>query len=357
MRAADRRAEETQEPEGTDATGSSDPADSADAGEETGRRKNAAKRARKLAEKNQMPAVEAVDEPRLERFVDAELVEPAPRGGVLEVFKQPFLLKLVVQRQLAAMYAASLLGLLWSYIKPGMRFLVYYIVFGYILHTHQGTPHFALHLFTGLVFVHFFTETWQASTRSIWSNRQLVKKMRMPREMFPIASLVVAGYHTGPQVLLLVIFCILSGWHLGGLAVLAGLLGLAILITFCLALALFFSAFNVFARDFQNIVATLTQFIHFLVPMMYAFPRVYAAHATHPIAYQIYMANPVAEAVLLMQRFFWAPLTDPSKKLPAHSFPPDLWLRGGIMLAACIGLLIWAQRYFSRVESRFAERM
>ena len=48
---------------------------------------------------------------RRRRVVDAELVEPAPRGGLLEVFQQPYLLRLIVSRQLAQKYAASLLGL------------------------------------------------------------------------------------------------------------------------------------------------------------------------------------------------------------------------------------------------------
>ena len=79
---------------------------------------------------------------------------------------------------------------------------------------------------------------------------------------------------------------------------------------FSMALALIFSALNVFYRDFQNIVQTIMQFMHFLVPMMYPFSRVWAAHASHPVLYQIYMANPVAQAVLLMQRFFWYPLLE-----------------------------------------------
>src|SRR5688572_32790012 len=72
-----------------------------------------------------MPVVQPSDGPRLERQVDADLVAPAPRGGLLETFQQPYLLQLIVRRQLAQMYAASLLGLLWSYVQPALRFAVY----------------------------------------------------------------------------------------------------------------------------------------------------------------------------------------------------------------------------------------
>jgi ABC-2 type transport system permease protein len=161
-----------------------------------------------------MPVVAPVDGPRAERVVDAELVPPAPRGGLFEVFQQPYLLRLIVSRQLAAMYAASLLGLAWSYVQPAMRFGVYYLVMGFILNLHQGVPYFAIHLFTGIVVVHYFGETWSGGTRSIWQNKGLVQKMRMPREIFPVAASLVAAYHTLPQIMVLVLFCLISGWHL-----------------------------------------------------------------------------------------------------------------------------------------------
>ena len=178
----------------------------------------------------------------------------------------------------------------------------------------------------------------------------------MPRELFPVASMVVAAYHTMPQVLALMAVCLLSGWHLTWTAVAAGALGVLILVTFAMAMALFFSAFNVFFRDFQNIVGTIMQFMHFLVPMMYPFALVWEAHESHPWLYNIYVANPIAQAVMLLQRFFWYPLIEDTDGIGRH-FPPDMWERGLITLVLC-GLLLWAaQKFFSRVEGKFPERL
>ncbi len=330
----------------------------AESGSSAPRGKRAAKRARRLLENqaDAMPVVEAVDGPVRQRVVDAELVEPAPRGGLVEVFQQSYVLRLIVSRQLAQQYAASLLGLMWSYVQPAMRFSVYYVVFGFILNLHEGTPYFAIHLFTGIVVVHYFGETWSGGTRSIWSNKALVKKMRMPREIFPVAAMLVAAYHTLPQVLLLVIVALLTGWSFSWTAVAAGVLGVLILIVFAMTLALFFSAVNVFYRDFQNIVQTVLQFMHFLVPMMYSFDRIWAAHASHPVIYNIYVSNPIAQSVLLLQRFFWYPLIDDTSGL-GRQFPPDLFERGLVTLVVSLVLLWLAQKFFSRVEGKFAERL
>lgn len=333
--------------------------------DDKGRMTDAAARAKKLAREHAeaMPVVQATGEKR-ERVVHAELVDPAPRGGIVEALSQWYLLKLIVRRQLASQYAASLLGLAWSYIQPAMRFAVYYTVMGSILRLHQGTPEFAIHLFCGLVFVHYFSETWNGGTRSIWANKSMILKMRMPREIFPLAAMMVAAYHTFPQLLLLAIICAFKGWTITWASAGAGLLGMGILMCFAMAMALFFSALNVFYRDFQNIVATLLQFMHFMVPMMYPFSRIYAAAEDHPIIYNLYMANPVAEAVVLLQRFFWWGIIPESQKSgdrlvggQVPEFPPDMWERGLITFVACFALLILAQLYFARAQNKFPERL
>src|SRR5690606_20752839 len=133
-----------------------------------------------------------------------------------------------------------------------------------------------------------------------------------------------------------------------------------------MAMALFFSALNVFYRDFQNIVATLLQFMHFMVPMMYPFSRVYKAAENYQWLYQLYMANPVAEGVVLMQKFFWWGVipsemkADDNHLVGGHSvpeFPPDLYERGVIMLVISILLLFAAQRFFAKAQDKFPERL
>ena len=70
----------------------------------------------------------------------------------------------LTRRDVLGRYRGSLLGLAWSYVQPAMRFGVYYVVMGFILNLHEGVPFFAIHLFTGIVVVHYFGETWNGGT-------------------------------------------------------------------------------------------------------------------------------------------------------------------------------------------------
>jgi ABC-2 type transport system permease protein len=138
---------------------------------------------------------------------------------------------------------------------------------------------------------------------------------------------------------------------------LAGVLGLTIITIFGTALALLFSAMNVFFRDFQNIVATLTIFTHWAVPMIYPYSRLSRGLGSdYGWVIDIYLANPLAECVLLLQRCMWVPTTGPGT-LPPKSMPDDLFARGFVMLGVVIVILGLCQFAFSRLEGKMAERL
>ncbi len=294
------------------------------------------------------------------------LSPPSSSGGLLDVFRRRYVLKLLVRREIAARYQGSVLGMLWSYVQPLVRFLMYYFVLGELIGFNRRVEYFGIHLFAGMVIIHYFTETFSAGTRSIVRNSAIVKKMAMPREMFPVASMLVSAYHTIPQMVILAVACVLAGWQPDGVGLLAGLLGMSIIAVLGTALALFFSAANVFFRDFSNIVATLTTFVHFSVPMIYPFTRV-PSRFGDGAAVEIYLLNPLAEAVLLMQRCFWTGVTsDPATtasvinpdNVDAGGHMPDyLFTRGLAQLAFSLVVLVIAQVVFTRLENKFPERL
>ncbi len=146
-------------------------------------------------------------------------VDPAPRNGLLEVFRRRYLLRLLVRREISARYSGSFLGLLWSYINPLSQFAIYFVVIGLLLRLHKDVPNFAIHMFCGIILVHYFQETFNGGTRSIVRNKAIVRKMAMPNEMFPVASMLVSLYHVVPQMVILMIACLAYGWtpDVGGL--------------------------------------------------------------------------------------------------------------------------------------------
>ena len=292
---------------------------------------------------------------------DAELPPLVPashNNGLLEVFRRHYLLRLLVRSTVQARYQGTLLGWFWSYLQPAVRFCMYYFVFQILIgRGGDEVQPFAIHLISGMVIVHFFTETFNGGTRSLVSNRGLIIKLPMPRELFPVSTMLVALWHTAPMVVILAVACGVLGWTPDPMGLLAVLLAFLIIAVLGLALSLLFSVANVFFRDFSKVTQTLTQFTTFSVPMIYPFSMVERRFERIPWVDDVYLLNPVAEAVLLVQRCFWIPLTDDPEVAVVEHMPADLFQRGLVMLGASLVLLALAQVWFSKLERRVPERL
>lgn len=300
------------------------------------------------------------------------LAPPSRTSGVLEVFRKRYLLRLIVRREIQARYAGTGFGLAWSYINPLTRFLTFYAVFGLLLGRGLGLENFAIHLFSGMVLVNYFTETVTAGTRSLLSNKGVIGKMALPREMFPVSSMLVSLWHTFPMIVILVVACLVTGWYGDGPAWVpdavgmgAALLGFVLIMVYGTALGLMFSCVNVIFRDFQRIVQTFINIVPFSVPMMYPYWITFERFPA--FWHQIYLLNPVAEAVMLIQRGFWYPTCEPvcavmpdpatGELVPAPEFADHLFERGFIMLGVGLVLLVLGQWVFSRLEKTVPERL
>ncbi|UAL28630.1 ABC transporter permease [Nocardioides rotundus] len=286
------------------------------------------------------------------------LVPPSSTTGLLEVFRRRYLLRLLVRREIQARYQGSFLGLVWSYINPLSQFFIYWFVMGVIMQRGQ-VENFAVHVFAGLIVVHFFVETLNAGTRSIVRNRGVVVKMAVPREMFPVASMLVSAFHVVPQLVILLVICLTYGWRPDPV----GMAGLALALVACAligtAMALLLSVANVFLRDVSNAVSVLSNFIRFGVPMVYPFALVqerFGDIGGHDFA-QYYLWNPLADAVLLVQRAFWVGTTPDPAKTEAANIPPHLMQLGWLCVLFGVVLLVIAQLVFSRTEGRIPEQL
>jgi ABC-2 type transport system permease protein len=281
----------------------------------------------------------------------AELVEPGRGGGLLDVARNRFLLRLIVRKELRVRYRASVLGLFWSYVKPAVQFAVYFLALGVFLKLNQTLEDFAVYLFSGLVVLNFFGEAFGNAARSIVRNAPLVKKIYLPRELFPVATTYVAAIHLLPQVVVLFAGALVSGWRPSAAAVGAALLGFAIVTVLVTGLGLLLAALNVYFRDFENIVDLLLLVVVWLSPVLYPWSFVRDALGSGWLM-QLYLANPLTVAVQLFQRAFWAPASRGPDDLI-----PDLFARGAVALVVAVAVLALGQRAFSRLEGRFAQEL
>jgi len=285
------------------------------------------------------------------------MVNPGRVGGLLDVFRRRYLLKLLVRKELRVRYQGSVVGFAWSYVKPAVRFLMYYFIIELIL-GERSLENRPLHIFAGMIMVTFIINALSAGTKSVVKNKSLVRKISLPREMFPVASIMVSVYHLVPMYVIMFLGCLLTGWHPDLGALLAGVMALAVVLTWGLAVALLLSALNVFFRDMGNIIDVVQTVITWTVPMIYPFGIIADRfRETHQVVYELYLSSPLCIAVLLNDRAFWVPSVERPQQAITEELPAYLFQRGLVMIV--LGLVfVWiSQAVFTRLESRFAEKV
>ena len=289
--------------------------------------------------------------------VSQELVTPGRSGGLADVFRSRFLLKLLVSKELKVRYRGSVLGLVWSYVKPAVQFVVFYIALGVFLGLEQsprnpeGLPNYAIYLFSGIVLINFFTEALGNASRAIVGNAGLIKKIYLPRQLFPVASVWVSGVHFLPQIVILVVACLFNGWSPSLLQLAAAVAGFLIVALLATGLGLLFGAVNVYFRDAENIVDMLLMIATWASPVLYAWSMVRGKLGE--TFFTFYQLNPLTVGVETFHFAFWLPTTDGLTPIPPHLL--SLWIPVGLGISALVLLL--GQFVFRRLEGRFAQEL
>jgi len=121
------------------------------------------------------------------------------------------LLKEMVKTDFKLRYQGSLIGHLWSILKPMMLFTIMYLVFVRFLRFDDGTPHYAIGLLIGMVTWNFFSEATSMGMMSIVSRGDLLRKLNFSKEIIVISSVVGASINYAINMVVVFIFALVNG--------------------------------------------------------------------------------------------------------------------------------------------------
>ena len=114
---------------------------------------------------------------------------------ITEIFtkKNKILLKAMVSTDFKLRYQQSVLGYLWSILKPLLLFTIMYFVFVRFMRFGDDVPHFAVALLLGIVMWNFFNETTTGGMMSIVGHGDLLRKIHFSKYVVVIASSMSAS--------------------------------------------------------------------------------------------------------------------------------------------------------------------
>jgi ABC-2 type transport system permease protein len=177
------------------------------------------------------------------------------------------LIKNLVLKDLKLKYRGSALGFLWSLANPLMVICVYSFVFTRMLRA--DIPNFAFFLLVGFLPWGFFSQSVTMATGSIIENGSLLRKVWLPSEVFPIATVIfnLVQFLLALVVLLpaaVVLFRLHLSWSAVGFV---PILFLHVLFTLGLSFAV--STATVFYRDVRHFTEIFMMLLFWFTPIIY----------------------------------------------------------------------------------------
>jgi lipopolysaccharide transport system permease protein len=256
--------------------------------------------------------------------------------NMISVFQYRELIRNLVFKDLKLKYRDSTFGFLWSLANPLLVILVYSFVFGHLLPV--GVERFPYFLMIGILAWNFFSQSLMMSTGSIIENGNLIRKVAVPMEVFPVATVLfnLAQYLLALVVLFplaFVFFGVLPAWSW-----LAFFPILALHVLFTLGACFVVAAATVFYRDVRHFTEILLMLLFWLTPIIYDIRSI-----TSALQSVIYL-NPMSFFILAYQ-----------KMLYDNSFLSVEEV--AILTMLTVLMVITGYAVFIRLKTRFAEEV
>jgi ABC-type polysaccharide/polyol phosphate export permease len=188
------------------------------------------------------------------------------RRDLLDLWRNRRLVRTLAERDIRASYKQSFFGFGWAIVTPLLTVLVFTVFFKRIGRIDTGSIPYPLFAYVGLLPWSFFTSSVSSGAGSLIYNSTILNKVYCPREVFPVASILVQAVDT---LLASAVLGLLFIYY--GTAPKLTTLWVPVLVVVQLALTvgltLAFSTAVVYVRDLRQVLGGILQMGLFLTPV------------------------------------------------------------------------------------------
>lgn len=172
----------------------------------------------------------------------------------------------LVKRDIKVKYRRSILGLIWTILNPLLTMCVLTIVFSSFFRFE--IDNFPVYLLCGNIIFAFFSEATNMAMTSILGNGALLKKIYVPKYLFPFAKIVSSFVNLLASLIALVIVMIVTRTTVH-ISIIFAIFPIIYVFIFALGIGLMLSALVVFFRDFLHLYSVILTLWNYLTPIFY----------------------------------------------------------------------------------------
>lgn len=177
-----------------------------------------------------------------------------------------FLMKQLVARDFKQKYKRSALGMAWSVMNPLLTMIVQYIVFSTLFKS--SIPSYPVYLLSGIVFFSFFNEAVNMGMTAIIGNASLIKKVYMPKYIYPISRVITSLVNFAMALIPLFLIVIVTRVPLRA-SMLLLVFDIICFLLFIVGIALLLSTIVTFFQDILHLWGVLCMVWQYMTPIFY----------------------------------------------------------------------------------------
>lgn len=185
---------------------------------------------------------------------------------MMEIFSYRDLILALVSRELKVRYRRSAIGFTWTMLQPLLMMLVLQVVFSALFRFQLAN--YPVYAMAGILFWNFFSQSIVASMNSLRGNAQLLKKVPVPKAVFPIATVASGVINLVFALVPLMGILVFTGHPLTPALL---FLPVAILLAalFTLGAGLLLSPLAAFFSDTVEMITVILSVLMYLTPIFY----------------------------------------------------------------------------------------
>lgn len=203
-----------------------------------------------------------------------------------------FLMQQLVGREFKVRYKRSFLGILWSFVNPLLTMMVQFCVFTLVFKS--SIPNYIVYLIIGITFFNFYSESTNGGMLSILNNAQLIKKVYVPKYIYPLSQILSASINFGISLILMFGIAFVTGITPNMYMLLIPYAMICIFIL-NIGVSLLLATGMTFFRDVQFIYSVFMTALTYCTPMFWDISMI-------PDKYLwIFKLNPIADIIIFVR--------------------------------------------------------
>ncbi len=193
--------------------------------------------------------------------------------------KYRYLLGELVSKNIKLQYRNSVLGVFWTFLQPLLTMIVLAFVFSNLFGRNSAeVVNYPVYLLSGRLLHQFFVQSTKKAMKSIRSNTSIIKKVYVPKYIYPLSG-ILSNFVTF-LISLLVLVGVMVFYNVIGKdpvavswQIIFAVVPVIVLFFLSLGVGMILATLDVFFKDVENLYDIFTLLLFYLTPIVYTIDR------------------------------------------------------------------------------------